>query len=139
MKKLISVLLVSLFVLSLSAQHKADKIYLTKTIKVENADMAELHARAYSWLSTYFRDEHRKVTERFIDEDLVGANVEVTLKTLSDKLDFKFTITLSDNEYTYTIANVSQKGNANIIENYFSNVSKRIEKAMSTSTSEMKH
>ena len=139
MKKFVSLLLVSMFVFSLSAQKKADKVYLTKTVKIEKADMAELHGRAYNWLTTYFRDEHRKVTERFIDEDLVGANVEVTLKTLSDVLKFKVTITLSDNEYTYTIANVNQKGNAEILENYFSNVSRRIEKAMATSTSEMRH
>jgi len=138
MKKLISVLLVSMFVLSLTAQQKTDKVYLTKTVKIEKADMAELHGRAYSWLSTYFHDQHRKVTERFIDEDLVGANVEVTLKTLSDKLNFKVTITLSDNEYTYTIANVNQKGNNEILENYFANISKRIEKAMLKSTSEMR-
>ncbi len=130
MKKIISVLIISLFVISLSAQNKVDKVFLSKTIKVENTTKAELLERANYWLALDFRNTNQVVVERIREDDFFGGNVEVTLKTLSSTLNFKILIKVADNEYTYEVSNVNQQSTNKILAEYFVNLGLDIEKGM---------
>lgn len=130
MKKFISVLIISLFVISLSAQKSTTKVYLSKTIKIENTTKAELLERANYWLALDFRNTNQVIVERFREDNFFGGNVEVTLKTLSSTLNFKILIKVTDNEYTYEVSNVNQLKNKKILDEYFANLGLDIEKGM---------
>lgn len=136
MKKIVTAFIISLmFIVSTSvitAQEKAEGVYLSKTNKVENADIPELHDRAWGWMSNYFNDEHKQIVKQDLDEEKLDINVEVTLKTLQEKLTFNIVIELKDNEYTYSYSDLNTINNKEEFDRYLSNLSTRIERAMIT-------
>jgi hypothetical protein len=132
MKKISGILLLA-FVLSLSysvlqAQEKAVAVYVTKSLVVEKTNMADLHNRAYTWVTTYYRAENRTVTSREIDENRVGVGAEVPLKS-GDTLGYTIRFDLKDNGYTYTISNLSMEENAEV-KKYMDDLSTTIKEVM---------
>ncbi len=117
MKKIAGIVTIAiLFCFSFSvlqAQEKAENIYKTNTTVVENTDMADLHARAYNWMTVYFRTDNREALSREIDENYVGLRVESPMKS-GDMLNFNIRFNLKDNEYTYTIFELSVPENKEI-------------------------
>lgn len=116
MKKITGILLLA-FVLSFSyavqAQEKANDVYLTKSLVVEKTNMADLHNRAYNWVTTYYRTENRTVISREVDENLVGVGVEVPMKS-GATLGYTIRFELKDNGYSYTISNLSMEENVEV-------------------------
>ncbi|MCF8370987.1 MAG: DUF4468 domain-containing protein [Bacteroidales bacterium] len=131
MKKISGILLLA-FVLSFSyavqAQVKVNEVYLTKSIVVEKTNLADLHNRAYTWVTTYYRTENRIVTAREIDENLVGVDVEVPMKS-GATLGYTIRFDLKDNGYTYTISKLSMEENTEV-KKYMDDLSTQIKEVM---------
>lgn len=135
MKKVLSVLLVVVFVIGLSSNSfsQNNKVEKKDVIKLSQYSQHELHNRSFVFFNTFIEEKQNTFIRKDVDEDWIIGYFTTKLDNVSEEIKYKVTVNVRDGEYDYNFSDVKMpEGAKEEVDKFFKRVGEVLEKTMIT-------
>lgn len=130
MKKLVFLLLTAFFAVNLMAQDQA-KTQIKKDFQIENQTAHELYLRAFSWVNDFFNNPGNELSKLEFKAQSFSFQAKNTVPNRAVQLESVMKWSFEDGKATLVIEH--QSGNEKAVEDYFTQITSRLNAALSTS------
>ncbi|MBT6684765.1 MAG: hypothetical protein HN704_09000 [Bacteroidetes bacterium] len=135
MKKVLSVLLMVVFVFGLSSNifSQNNKVAKKDVIKLTQYSQHELHNRSFVFFNTFIEEEQNTFIKKDVDEDWIVGFFTTKLDNVAEEIKYKVTVNVREGEYDYNFTEVIMpEGAKNEVDKFFKRVGEVLEKTMIT-------